>query len=225
MTQIDVWNTYYKELKVTKSDLKPYLVELEGHKIGNKYAVAVGEPVYTLVLIDNLGHIVLVDSKGIGKTSTIKALEQYKSANSEHFDWLTWRGGLNGPYKHGPLSNFWPEPDGFTLEHRFASLKTTDLEEKRAVMLAGTAGVAKKLGRQVTLRPDWDEIKRDLMWDLLLKKFMSDDFAREYLLATEDKIIREKNTWNDRVWGVNLQNQGQNLLGMGLMYVREALNV
>lgn len=238
MGEIDVWDTYYEELKVTNSDLKPYLTELDGHKIGDAYVL---KPEYIqcqLVMIDISGYIVLVTTDGKGITSTIETLKgltklPYESEPSvpgalepvKHFDWLTWRASdSDRTYKHGPLSNFWTEPDGFSLEHRFAALKTTDLEVKYDILSQKRPGKAKKMGRSVVLRPDWDEIKLDLMWDLLLKKFISDDFAREYLLATGDLIIREKNDWNDRVWGVTHNDIGQNLLGKGLMYVRGVLN-
>jgi len=223
--------------KVTKNAQSPYLTELNGHKIGHQYIVSPSAARHTLVLIDPQGHCVLVNGSGIGHNTLIDRLDDYSRLPYDdevvlegeeppkyYFDWLTWRANdTQKTYKHGPLSNFWVENDGKTLEHRFAALKTTDFYEKQWIMVQPTPGLAKKAGRKATLRPDWDEIKRDLLWDLLLKKFLSDDFAWKYLVATGDAIIREKNTWNDTIWGVNMNNQGQNLLGMGLMYVRQVL--
>lgn len=234
-------STIKTSYKATENDLSPYLTELEGHKIGYQYKLSPPAARYTLVLIDKQGHCVLVSGGGIGVTSSVERLHNYsrvpyddevllegQEPEQYYFDWLTWRANdSKKTYKHGPLSNFWIERDGKSLEHRFATAKTNDLRRKAAIFSAKTPGQAKRMGqyRQKTkLRPDWDEIKRDLMWDLLLKKFMSDKFCREYLLATENMIIREKNDWNDTIWGVNKKNHGQNLLGHGLMYVRDVLN-
>lgn len=224
MGDINVWNTYYEELKVTKSDLSANLVEANGHKIGDLFDGSQATGAKALVYITKKGHVSLVDTNGKADLLELHDLDGLKKLPERQLDWLTWQYKGYPSYYHGPLSNFYVERDGKTLEHRFAAAKTTDLEQKALIFSQKTPGMAKKLGKKVSLRPDWDEIKRDLMWDLLLKKFMTNTFARKYLLATGDAIIQEKNTWNDRIWGVNLQNQGQNLLGMGLMYVREVLN-
>lgn len=210
--------------KTTKSDLKPDLVELGDYKIATKLRAKIGGELWTLVYISEFGSFTLVNEHGRAKRVEALTLDSHYEPVERSLDWLTWRYGESKTYNHGPLSNFWTELDGFSLEHRFAALKTTDLKMKSMILGCASPGNAKKYGRRVTLRPDWDEIKRDLLWDLLLKKFMANPFAAKYLLATDDAIIREKNTWNDTIWGVNLQNQGQNLLGMGLMYVREVLN-
>ena len=220
-------STYIATNKATQKDQRPYLTELNGHKIGRWYMSPLVQARFQLVMIGKSGDIVLVNEHGVGHTTHIDTLDSLNGhpTGPNTFDWLTWRTyNENKTYKHGPLSNFWLENDGKTLEHRFQALKTTDFNEKWDIMRASTPGQAKRRGRRVALRPDWDEIKRDLLWDLLLKKFEADPWLCQYLVATGDKIIREKNDWNDTIWGVNKQNQGQNLLGMGLMYVRDVLN-
>lgn len=206
--------------KVTNTDLRDDLVELGDYKIATKFRAKIGGDTWTLVYITRSGSFTLVDDSGRAKIVEALTLDSHYEPLSRSLDWLTWRYGESKQYNHGPLSNFSIENDGKSLEHRFAALKTTDLHKKASIMVQSTPGLAKNMGRNVKLRPDWDEIKRDLLWDLLLKKFIANPFALKYLLATDDAIIREKNTWNDTIWGVNLQNQGQNLLGMGLMYVR-----
>jgi ribA/ribD-fused uncharacterized protein len=71
------------------------------------------------------------------------------------------------------------------------------------------------------MRDDWNDIKIDVMRDLLQEKF-SDDDLRELLLATGDAELIEGNTWNDYFWGVCL-GEGQNWLGKLLMEVRKEL--
>lgn len=218
-TESTVKSTY----KVTKNAQSYDLVQSGDHKIATKYRAKIGGALRTLVYISKHGSFTLVDEYGRARIVEALMLDSHYEPLERSLDWLTWRYGQSKQYSHGPLSNFYVENDGKTLEHRFQTLKTTDFYQKQWIMAQPTPGLAKKEGRKVALRPDWDEIKRDLLWDLLLKKFLANPFAWKYLVATGDAIIREKNTWNDTIWGVNMNDQGQNLLGMGLMYVRQVL--
>lgn len=217
-------SSYKLTTKTTKSDLKPDLVELGDYKIATKFRHRITGEYWTLVYISRFGSFTVVDEVGRARLLDALGLDSHYEPIGRSLDWLTWRYGESKQYNHGPLSNFYVELDGKTLEHRFATLKTTDFHEKVNILSQPKPGLAKEAGRSVKLRPDWDEIKRDLLWDLLVKKFIANPFAWKYLVATDDAIIREKNTWNDTIWGVNLHNNGQNLLGMGLMYVRDVLN-
>lgn len=69
---------------------------------------------------------------------------------------------------------------------------------------------AKKLGRKVTLRKDWETIKLSIMEDLLRVKF-SDKTLHNQLLAVTEPIV-EDNTWHDTFWGV-CNGKGENNLG------------
>lgn len=206
------------------NDLNDRTLYKDDHPIGTIFEHQDHGAHYTLTYVTIGGQSVLVGEDGWAIFVPDYEWDgQFKAVDSG-IDWLTWHSKSIGRWQHTPLSNFYVEIDGKTLEHRFAAMKTTNLAEKQTIMTANTPGEAKKLGRSVTLRPDWDEIKRDVMWDLLLKKFVANPYAKKYLLATAECLIREKNTWYDRVWGVDLENRGQNLLGQGLMYVREVLN-
>ena len=116
------------------------------------------------------------------------------------------------------LSNFYPSPitDGNlifpTVEHYFQAAKTTNMEEYKAIAAADTPGQAKRLGRKVTLRPDWEEVKDQVMLEALRKKLM--------LLATGEEYLIEGNTWGDKYWGV-CGGIGLNHLGKLLMQIRE----
>jgi len=89
------------------------------------------------------------------------------------------------------------------------------------LMIAGlaTPALAKKVGRRVAMRADWDMIKVGVMKELLTLKF-ADPELRRALLKTGDAVLIEGNTWNDRFWGV-CAGQGKNMLGKLLMEVRK----
>ena len=130
------------------------------------------------------------------------------------------------------LSNFYPsqiEWEGElypTVEHAFQAAKTFDLDERRAVQYATTAAGAKQIGRQANLRADWEQVKLDVMRDLVRKKF-DDAELRVKLVATGDATLIEGNTWNDKTWGyVMFRGEwiGKNWLGKVLMEVRQELS-
>jgi ribA/ribD-fused uncharacterized protein len=79
--------------------------------------------------------------------------------------------------------------------------------------------MAKSLGRKVTLRENWDEIKAGTMEELVRQKFLRHPDLAQVLLATGEKTLIEGNHWNDRFWGV-CRGYGQNHLGNILMKVR-----
>lgn len=81
----------------------------------------------------------------------------------------------------------------------------------------------KKLGRNLDIRKDWEEVKYDVMKKGLLAKF-SQPLWKSQLLETGDEMIIEWNNWGDRIWGVDVRdNKGQNLLGKALMEIRKQL--
>lgn len=131
---------------------------------------------------------------------------------------------FRGEYRF--LSNFWHvyvTYDGEvypTVEHAYQAAKTLSQEFRSAICYA-TTGEAKRMGRQVPMRPDWDSIKIDVMRDLLRQKFAEPEL-REALLATGDAELVEGNTWNDYFWGV-CNGEGQNNLGKLLMEIRDEI--
>lgn len=129
--------------------------------------------------------------------------------------------------EHEFLSNFAPSvipfDGGFaaTVEHAFQASKTLDPAERVQVLSAATPGRAKRLGRAVTLRSDWDELRLTVMKELLAAKFQNSRLRRK-LLATEDALLVEGNTWGDTFWGVDLHTgAGENHLGLLLMAERD----
>lgn len=108
-----------------------------------------------------------------------------------------------------------------TSEHAFQLAKGINIEDMRFVAHATTAGEAKKRGRQIQLRQDWESVKNDVMREVLLIKF-SDSELRKRLLATYPQELIEGNTWNDQYWGV-CNGIGENWLGKTLMEIRDEI--
>lgn len=134
--------------------------------------------------------------------------------------------GFNREYRF--LSNFYPakvEYDGLeysSTEHAYQAAKTEDAAQRRRIREAQKPGDAKRLGKQVKMRTDWEQIKIGVMRDLVRQKFTNHKELKEKLLATGDAYIEETNTWNDTFWGV-CKGKGQNWLGKILMEIREEL--
>jgi|SRR6185503_6783802 len=129
--------------------------------------------------------------------------------------------------KYRWLSNFAPVNvllDGVlypTVEHAYQAAKTEDTNERLSIYDCDSPGGAKRLGRKVTLRSDWESVKVDVMNDLLQQKFRQPQY-RLQLLQTGDATIVEGNNWGDSYWGV-CRGEGQNMLGKIIMRVREEL--
>ena len=81
---------------------------------------------------------------------------------------------------------------------------------------------AKKLGRSVKLREDWEEVKDHIMYQVTVAKFSQNTLLKEKLLATGDKDLVEGNNWNDKYWGV-CDGEGKNMLGRILVLTRNYL--
>lgn len=110
-----------------------------------------------------------------------------------------------------------------TVEHAYQAAKTVVSEERRDVMRASTPGAAKRAGRRVTMREGWEDMKLQIMEDLLRQKFDQASF-QEALLATGDAKLVEGNTWGDTYWGFDTRTgKGENHLGKLLMKIREEL--
>ena len=130
------------------------------------------------------------------------------------------------------LSNFYFSPmiiDNVvytTNEHYFQAMKSLNPKERQALVLAPTPGKSKHLGRKVSLRKDWEDIKEEVMLTGLRHKFSNPEL-RKKLLATGNEELIEGTTWHDNSWGIcdceTCGGQGKNRLGKLLMQVREEL--
>jgi ribA/ribD-fused uncharacterized protein len=128
------------------------------------------------------------------------------------------------------LSNFYPSTlvwAGVTwpcAECAYQAAKTND-EAEFARFAAMTAGQSKRAGKAVTLRPDWEEVKYDIMREIVVAKFLQNPDIAAQLIATGDAWLEEGNWWGDRIWGVSPAGSGRGLnwLGEILMDVRSIL--
>lgn len=127
------------------------------------------------------------------------------------------------------LSNFFPctikMKNGLTFtnaEAAFQSCKTEDWTVKQK-FCGLTASEAKKLGRKVDLVNGWDEVKDQVMVDVVTEKFIQNLGLAEKLVETKDATLIEGNTWGDQYWGM-CDGVGQNKLGYILMHVRAKIN-
>jgi ribA/ribD-fused uncharacterized protein len=121
------------------------------------------------------------------------------------------------------LSNFYPAEVEFdlvkypTVENAYQAAKCLNKEERQK-FVGITPGQAKRLGRQVEIKPDWDKVKLSIMELLLLRKFEIPEL-RDKLAATGDEQLIEGNDWGDTFWGV-CDGVGENHLGQILMTIR-----
>lgn len=81
---------------------------------------------------------------------------------------------------------------------------------------------AKRLGRRVSLRRDWEDVKVSIMEEIVRAKFTQNTELADKLLATGDTYLEEGNTWGDRVWGT-VNGVGANQLGIILMKIRDEI--
>jgi ribA/ribD-fused uncharacterized protein len=115
-----------------------------------------------------------------------------------------------------------------SVEHAYQAAKTLVHSERRDICLAPTPGKAKRLGKKVTLRPDWEAVKLQVMDAMLRQKFRRGSEMAEKLRATGDQLIVEGNRWHDNFWGICacpscVNRDGYNHLGNLLMKIRKEL--
>lgn len=137
---------------------------------------------------------------------------------------------FDGEYRF--LSNFfpcWVFYEGISYpstEHAYQAAKSLDNQVRLIISCLKTPGQSKRAGREIQIRPDWEDVKEQIMYDLLKLKF-SIPHLKEKLLATGDLQLIEGNTWHDCVWGVcsctKCGGVGTNLLGKLLIRVRQEL--
>lgn len=151
--------------------------------------------------------------------------------------------------EHEFLSNFHEDPFMMpalpgtwmnSAEHAFQAAKAQSGVDWARIVNQPRAYLAKRAGRTIDCRPDWDKIKRRVMLEVLLAKFTFSADLADRLRATGDAVLVEGNTWGDDYWGaVNWENAaagmpvwevpdgpyltGHNWLGRLLMMVREVI--
>jgi hypothetical protein len=114
-----------------------------------------------------------------------------------------------------------------SVEHAFQAAK---LKTNQSRLSAGftdrnlTFKDAKRLGRNVTLRDDWKDIREYVMLACLRSKFSNADLAAKLKATGKDEIIDGHWGSPDLIWGYHYPSQaGENRLGKLLMELREEL--
>lgn len=126
--------------------------------------------------------------------------------------------------EHQFLSNFYPSSilyEGLvypTSEHAYQAAKSDNPNNKLTISNLGTPGKAKRFGKKVELRPDWDDVKLDEMKKILRIKFANVLLAHKLIGTGEEELI-EGNLWGDTFWGI-CRGRGENNLGKILMEIR-----
>ncbi|NUJ19468.1 NADAR family protein [Bacillus glycinifermentans] len=129
--------------------------------------------------------------------------------------------------KHYFLSNFYSAPvmyQGITYQNNEAAFQAMKVTDKSIHLEFSELppNLAKRKGRRVKLRPDWEEAKETFMYEIVKAKFEQNAHLKNKLLQTGESILIEGNTWGDKIWGV-CDGVGENKLGKILMKVRNEL--
>ncbi|AUR93647.1 hypothetical protein NVP1188A_79 [Vibrio phage 1.188.A._10N.286.51.A6] len=132
--------------------------------------------------------------------------------------WLSNFSKLEAPLIHGGLKYS-------TVEHFYVAMKTLNLRDRKTIASCKYVSDAKILGRDLTLRPNWDEQKERVMLAALRWKFSKyNPTLRQKLIDTGTQKLQEGNYWKDKYWGVYLvDGEGKNRLGILLMQVRDEI--
>jgi len=104
-------------------------------------------------------------------------------------------------------------------EAPYQSAKTNDPAEKQLIWEATKANDTRLLGQKVTMVKDWDMLKRDVMKECCMAKFLQHADLRKQLIETgQEELIEDSPV--DFYWGCGADGTGQNVLGQVLMEVR-----
>ena len=137
--------------------------------------------------------------------------------------------------KYGFLSNFCMSPlwyDGIlypSSEHAYQAAKADSYPEKEKIARLKTPAETKRYAKTFTHRDGFHNVKTRIMFEIVLRKFVSNSFLTDKLLSTGDAELIEGNTWHDNFWGnctcdrKDCSIEGKNNLGRILMEVRRIL--
>lgn len=114
-----------------------------------------------------------------------------------------------------------------TVEHYYQAMKSENWEDWIKISKLIRAGEAKRAGRKLPIREDWEAIKLTIMDNALRIKFnmnWNKDLCFQ-LIETGNAELIEGNYWHDNYWGVCYcpkcqKIKGQNVLGNLLMSIR-----
>ena len=120
------------------------------------------------------------------------------------------------------LSNFYETKvhyNGLTFDSSEAAFQAQKCPERAHEFVGLSAKESKKLGRKVQMRTDWNEVRIQVMTEIVRTKFEQNSDIRQKLLDTYPEELIEGNYWHDTFWGV-CEGIGENHLGQILMQIR-----
>lgn len=123
------------------------------------------------------------------------------------------------------LSNFYMadvEYNGIKYSNNEAAFQAQKCPERAYEFTQLDPSQAKRKGRKIKLRSDWENVKYGIMFDIVVNKFKQNQDLLEKLIKTGTSQLVEGNTWGDTTWGV-YRSRGKNYLGRILMQVRALL--
>lgn len=125
------------------------------------------------------------------------------------------------------LSNFYETPVcvyGIKYPNAEAAFQAQKcvLPEEAEAFKTMSPQMAKRYGRMVQLKPNWEQIKDSIMLTVVRAKFKN-PVLKDLLLNTGAAELIEGNRWGDTYWGV-CNGKGKNRLGEILMTVRTEIH-
>lgn len=110
-------------------------------------------------------------------------------------------------------------------EAAYQASKSLDIPSRK-IFTTLSGREARLLGQKLVFRPDWNEIKYQVMTEVNTEKY-KEPTLRSKLTATLGCDLVEANYWHDNYWGQcvcsNCSN-GLNMFGKILMTIRDNLN-
>lgn len=123
------------------------------------------------------------------------------------------------------LSNFYEVPvqyNGLLFRSSEAAFQAQKCPERANEFLNLSPDEAKRMGRKINIRSDWESVKDIVMYEIVLAKFSQNEALKKKLIDTGDAFLAEENWWGDKYWGT-VNGVGRNQLGKTLMKVRMEL--
>lgn len=113
----------------------------------------------------------------------------------------------------------WP-----TSEHYYQAQKFAGTHYESDVRKAPNPKEAARMGRDKKnpLRKDWEQVKLDIMREVVYAKFTQHEELKQILLDTGDETLVE-HTENDSYWADGGDGSGKNWLGVILMETRNRI--
>lgn len=120
----------------------------------------------------------------------------------------------------------WPTSEHFYQAQKFpedAIFPDENITIREKIRKLKTPKEAAQLGRDssLSIRPDWDDVKYEVMKTIVREKFTQYTSLKETLLSADGEIVEDSPT--DYIWGCGKNGSGKNWLGKILMEVRDEL--